>query len=242
VSRPAQSTSLVNSLLDRVRKTDPALADDLRAAFRIVTADREFGLVFNRHLPETVELPGRKVRARDKVRIAGATDDRAWRVGRIRRVNGERVAELVSIDTAAETETLPVAYLVVVADFRDPIYPGLKSKGTIERGGDKPTQVVINAENYHALEALTFAYASKVDCIYIDPPYNTGGDLIYNDKRVSTEDGDRHAKWLSFIERRLRLAKRLLKPTGILIVAVDDNEQAHLRASAKSHFMRSAVV
>ena len=84
-------------------------------------------------------------------------------------------------------------------------------------------------ENFHTLQALNFAYAGSVDCIYIDPPYNLGGDLTYADKRVAKEDLYRHSKWLSFMERRLELALPLLKGTGIIIFAIDDTEQAHLK-------------
>ena len=226
--RPA-STALVNTLLDRVRELDPSLAADLSAAVKNIAADREFGLVFNRHMPETVELPGRPVRRGDKVRIVGDKTETNWKVIRTHRRDKPQTAEIIRLAGGDAVRQVPLTDLVVVADFRDDIYPGLKPTGKIERGGDKPSHIVINGENYHALDALTFAYTGKVDCIYIDPPYNTGGDLTYNDKRVSKEDGDKHAKWLSFMERRLKLAKQLLKPTGVIIAAIDDNEQAHLK-------------
>ena len=96
--------------------------------------------------------------------------------------------------------------LVVVAEFRDSIYPGLVSTGKVERGGDKPFHTVINAENFHALEALTYTHRGKVDAIYIDPPYNTGArDWKYNNDYVDSEDLYRHSKWLAFMERRLKL-------------------------------------
>jgi adenine-specific DNA-methyltransferase len=98
--------------------------------------------------------------------------------------------------------------LVVVAEFRDPIYPGLVSTGRVERGGDKPFHTVINAENFHALETLLFTHRGAVDCIYIDPPYNTGAkDWKYNNDYVEGDDLYRHSKWLAFIERRLLLAR-----------------------------------
>ena len=97
-------------------------------------------------------------------------------------------------------------------------------------GGGKPCQVVINGENYHALEALAFAYAGKVDCIYIDPPYNTGAkDWKYNNDYVDGSDQYRHSKWLAFMERRLKLAKRLLNPAdSVLIVTIDEKEYLRL--------------
>ena len=117
-----------------------------------------------------------------------------------------------------------------VAEYDQPIYAGLKETGRVERGGDKHYQVVINGENYHALETLAFAYAGKVDCIYIDPPYNTGArDWKYNNDYVDGSDAYRHSKWLAFMERRLKLAKQLLNPNdSVLIVTIDEKEYLRL--------------
>ena len=117
-----------------------------------------------------------------------------------------------------------------VAEYDQPIFAGLKETGRVERGGDKPYQVVINGENYHALETLAFAYAGKVDCIYIDPPYNTGArDWKYNNDYVDGSDAYRHSKWLAFMERRLKLAKQLLNPNdSVLIVTIDEKEYLRL--------------
>lgn len=117
-----------------------------------------------------------------------------------------------------------------VAEYDQPIYAGLKETGRVERGGDKPYQVVINGENYHSLETLAFAYAGKVDCIYIDPPYNTGArDWKYNNDYVDGSDAYRHSKWLAFMERRLKLAKQLLNPNdSVLIVTIDEKEYLRL--------------
>ena len=99
--------------------------------------------------------------------------------------------------TEPETQQVPVEDLVVVAEFRDHIYPGLVSTGKVERGGDKPFHTVINGENFHALEALTFAHRGKIDVIYIDPPYNSRAkDWKYNNDYVEREDLYRHSKWL----------------------------------------------
>ena len=118
----------------------------------------------------------------------------------------------------------------MVAEFRDPIYPGLVSTGKVERGGDKPFHTVINAENFHALQALLFTHRGKVDCIYIDPPYNTGAkDWKYNNDYVEGDDLYRHSKWLAFMERRLLLAKELLNPDdSVLIVTIDEKEYLRL--------------
>ena len=92
-----------------------------------------------------------------------------------------------------------------------------------------PTHTLIEGDNYHALKVLAYTHERSVDVIYIDPPYNTGkGDFVYNDRIVDREDGYRHSKWLSFLGKRLRLAKQLLRPDGVIFISIDDNEQAPL--------------
>lgn len=89
---------------------------------------------------------------------------------------------------------------------------------------------IIEGDNYHALSVLNYSHAGKVDIIYIDPPYNTGnGDFIYNDKYIDKDDAYRHSKWLSFMRRRLELARTLLAKDGLIFISIDDNEQAHLK-------------
>ncbi|WP_036323630.1 site-specific DNA-methyltransferase [Microbacterium gubbeenense] len=230
--------SRLNDLLLRLENNDPALAKDLRREVDALADRRAFGLNFERHVPEAVELPGRPVRRGDKVRVlpprgskASAGDDRLWRVIAIAKDDaGTRTASLELLSDESETADALVDDLVVVAEFRDPIYPGLVSTGKVERGGDKPFHSVINAENYHALQTLLFTHRAKVDVIYIDPPYNTGSEgWIYNDKYVADEDLYRHSKWLAFMERRLLLAKELLKSTGVIVVAIGDEEHHRLR-------------
>lgn len=97
-------------------------------------------------------------------------------------------------------------------------------------GAEGPTHLLLEGDNYHSLTCLQYTHAGAVDVIYIDPPYNTGNkDFIYNDHYVDPEDPFRHSKWLSFMNRRLRLAKTLLAETGMLFISIDDNEQAHLK-------------
>ena len=135
-----------------------------------------------------------------------------------------------STDAEPEATERAVEDLVVVAEFRDPIYPGLRSTGTVERGGEKPYHTVINAENFHALQLLLYTHEGKIDAIYIDPPYNTGArDWMYNNDYVDGDDAYRHSKWLAMMERRLKLAKRLLKPeNSVLIVTIDEKEYLRL--------------
>lgn len=95
---------------------------------------------------------------------------------------------------------------------------------------DSDDNILIEGDNYHALTCLNYTHKGKVDVIYIDPPYNTRTDgFIYNDKRVDINDGYRHSKWLNFMEKRLKLAKKLLKEDGIIFISIDDNEFAQLK-------------
>lgn len=101
---------------------------------------------------------------------------------------------------------------------------------TIENAPGEPTNIIIEGDNYHALSVLNYTHAGKVDVIYIDPPYNTGNkDFVYNDCYVDKEDTFRHSKWLSFMSKRLELAKNLLADDGVIFISIDDNEQADLK-------------
>lgn len=228
--------SRLTELLRQARKADPQLGADLEAEIAALTKRRTFGLVFEQHQPEAVELPGRPVRRGDKVRVlrprgeTKAGDQRLWRVTRIERVDGQRVAHLAELDVEEpETRAVLADDVVVVAEFRDRIYPGLVETGRVERGGGKPFHAVINAENYHALEMLTYTHRHTIDAIYIDPPYNTGAkDWKYSNNYVESDDDYRHSKWLAFMERRLKIARELLNPEdSVLIVTIDEKE--HLR-------------
>lgn len=223
---------------------------DLEREFRALSSRRAFGLNFERHKPEAVELPQRPVRKGDKVRVLperGSTDkgdQRLWIVKQISRVDGDRVARLEPRGAEeAEPQKVPVGDLVVVAEFRDRIYPGLVSTGKVERGSDKPFHTVINGENYHALNAMTYTYRGRVDAIYIDPPYNTGAkDWKYNNDYVEGEDLYRHSKWLAFIERRLKTAKELLNPSdSILIVTIDEKEYLRLGLLLEQLFPEASI-
>lgn len=92
------------------------------------------------------------------------------------------------------------------------------------------TNLIIEGDNFHTLSVLNYTHAGQIDVIYIDPPYNTGSrDFVYNDVFVDNEDTYRHSKWLSFMEKRLRLANSLLKPSGAIFISIDQNELANLK-------------
>lgn len=101
----------------------------------------------------------------------------------------------------------------------------------LAKGGENaPNHILIEGDNLEALTALTYTHEGKIDVIYIDPPYNTKNkDFVYNDKFVDYEDEYRHSKWLSFMSKRLRIAKRLLSDKGFIFISIDDNEQANLK-------------
>jgi adenine-specific DNA-methyltransferase len=103
-------------------------------------------------------------------------------------------------------------------------------KKKIEKNAEGKTNLLIEGDNYHSLSVLNYTHKGKIDVIYIDPPYNTGHkDFIYNDKYVDREDRFRHSKWISFMEKRLVLAKDLLSKKGIIFISIDDNECAQLK-------------
>jgi adenine-specific DNA-methyltransferase len=110
-----------------------------------------------------------------------------------------------------------------------PVLKEVKNKEIIT-DENKPVNLLIEGDNYHALSVLNYTHEKKVDVIYIDPPYNTGNkDFIFNDRYIDEEDSYRHSKWLSFMEKRLKLARNLLKDTGVIFISIDDNELAQLK-------------
>ena len=111
-----------------------------------------------------------------------------------------------------------------------PVFTEVKSRAILSDSPDAPNHILIEGDNLEALTALSYTHEGKIDVIYIDPPYNTGNkDFIYNDSFVDSEDGYRHSKWLSFMSKRLRIAKRLLSDKGVIFISIDDNEQAQLK-------------
>lgn len=232
--------SRLTDLLQQARGLDPKLATELEREIRHSQNQRSFGLVFERHLPDAVELPTRPVRRGDTVYILPprgskqAGDKTLWTVAKIdRKAEGGPSATVVETKPAKDSEAevrdgVLVEDLVVVAQHDDTIYPGLVQTGEVVNATDPeaPFHTVINAENLHALNLLTYTHRHKVDCIYIDPPYNTRDkDWKYNNDYVDGDDQYKHSKWLSFMEKRLELAKELLNPEdSVLIVTIDEKE------------------
>ena len=233
----------IDNLVDRI--ADPALRSQIADEIAKLVERKDFGLVFQRHQPEDVETPGVKPRRGDRARLRGDTTKkdylvRSTRAGRASLLPLDSGRQVVS---GAVPEEREFDELVVVKDFDYPIYPGLQLVNELRCGGDKPSHIVINGENYYVLETLLYTHVGKVDVIYIDPPYNTGSDdWQYNDRYVDRRDDFAHSKWLSFMERRLHHARRLLKSTGVIFVSISDHEQAYLKLLMEQIFGPSNFV
>lgn len=216
-------TNILDQLIGQVG--DEALRSRLAREVELLRGSRRFGMVFDRHLPESVRLPDHPIRKGVKVglRDESATDN--WRV--VGFTDTSRSVAVLSGDGGER----PIADLVVIREFGEPVYPGLRTVERITNGTeDAPWHTIINGENYHVLQALRSTHRGKVDLIYIDPPYNTGNEgWIYNDRYVDANDRAKSSKWLSYMERRLLLARDLLKQTGVIIVAIGDEEHHRLR-------------
>ena len=213
----------INELLEQVE--DKALRARLQEEFDRLSKTKKFGLVFEDHIPECTPLYGIGIKIGSNV---------AKKAGQIK-----EVYTVVSIDgivakcyhkPTKETVEIPLEELVPVAQFGEPIFPMLQPIDSIQNAPDSSLwHTLIEADNYHALQLLEYLYAGQVDCIYIDPPYNLGGDFVYNDNYVSKDDQYRHSKWLSFMQKRLLIARQLLSPEGVILISINDTEYAHLK-------------
>jgi adenine-specific DNA-methyltransferase len=215
--------ALIDNLLNDI--PDPTLRRRLHAEIAVLRKEKKFGLVFEHHLPEIAPIYGAPLR----------------RGGRVARRNGEinttfivrhltNGAALCQPEAGGDPQTIDIEDLTVVRRFGEPIFPTLQPVEVIRGGGgNNPHHILIEAENYHALQLLEWLYPARIDCIYVDPPYNTGArDWKYNNHYVDAADSWRHSKWLAFMRRRLLIARRLLKPNGVLIVTIDEHEVHHL--------------
>lgn len=214
----------INDLIAQIE--DIALRERIAKEVDRLSKQKKFGLVFEEHLPECTPLYDIPVKAGALVaKKAGEVND-VYKVLCIE----DNTAQCLHRESK-EIADIPLDDLVTVAEFGEPIYPYLKPIDTVCNAPDSDLwHTLIEADNYHALQLLEYLYAGKVDCIYIDPPYNTGAkDWKYNNDYVDGSDAYRHSKWLSFMQRRLKLAKKLLNPKdSVLIVTIDEKEYLHL--------------
>lgn len=242
--------SRLTDLIAQLKLKDNQLGLDLEKEIKVLSSRLPFGLNFERHSPELVQLPGKPIRKNDKVQVLPRKvilkkhDPHIWIVKSILNKNDQKIAliESIGLDEVKQCEC-PIDDLICVIQFRDKVYPGLISTGKIENGGDKPFHTVINGENYHVLKALTFTHRGKISAIYIDPPYNSGAkDWKYNNDYVEADDIYRHSKWLAMMERRLLIAKELLNPDdSVLIATIDEKEVHRLRMLLEQVFPAAKV-
>lgn len=216
--------SAINDLISQIQ--DESLRDRIQSEVNKMSKQKKFGLVFEEHLPECTPLYDVPVKRGSLAVLKGGDINNKYIVGSI--VNG--IAKCMNKVTE-EVEEIPLENLVTVAEFGDPIYPYLKPIDSICNAPDSDLwHTLIEADNYHALQLLEYLLSGKVDCIYIDPPYNTGArDWKYNNDYVDGNDQYRHSKWLSMMQKRLKIAKKLLNPAdSVLIVTIDEKEYLHL--------------
>lgn len=214
----------LNELIQKVE--NPELRAQLQAAADKLIKQKKFGLVFEEHLPECTPLYDIPVRKGAKVSVRNGKANETFTVLKIE----DGIATCLP-KNSKEAVQFAVTDLVTTAELGDPIYPCLQPLGEVCNAPDSGLwHTLIEADNYHALQLLEYLYAGKVDCIYIDPPYNTGAkDWKYNNDYVDGNDEYRHSKWLSMMQKRLEIAKRLLNPNdSVLIVTIDEKEYLHL--------------
>lgn len=179
----------IHDLLAQVQ--DVALRDRLEQEINRMSKSKKFGLVFEEHLPECTPLYDIPIKRGSTV---------AKKTGHV-----SEMYEVIAIKdgivtcvhkTLNKMEDIPINELVAVAEFGEPIYPCLKLIDSICNAPESDIwHTLIEADNYHALQLLDYLYAGKVDCIYIDPPYNTGAkDWKYNNNYVDSTDLYRHSK------------------------------------------------
>jgi adenine-specific DNA-methyltransferase len=205
---------------------EPALREELARALKKLRTNKRFGLVFEEHLPETTLLLNYPIK--DGTTVYLRDDYLRKHPYRVTKIKGTAV-HLEPEKKTDEAITAQIEDLLAYKSFGEPIYPALTPNGSTKRGQSKPSHTVINGENLHAAQLLSYTHSGKVDVIYLDPPYNTGAkDWKYNNQYVDQRDTWRHSKWLSFMEKRLKVAKKLLKPDGVIVVTIDEHEVHHL--------------
>lgn len=229
--------ALLQELIKQI--DDPALRDRIMLETNKLMKQKKFGLVFEEHLPECTPLYDVPVKVGAKVALKTGYVSDIYTVLKI-----DDAGVLCDRRENHEQKLFALNDLVVVAEFGELIYPTLQMLDSVENAPDSDLwHTLIEADNYHALQLLIYLYAEKVDCIYIDPPYNTGAkDWKYNNDYVDSNDQYRHSKWLSMMEKRLKLAKKLLNPKdSVLIVTIDEKEYLHLGCLLEEMFPEAKI-
>ncbi|MDB6248845.1 site-specific DNA-methyltransferase [Lactobacillus amylovorus subsp. animalium] len=214
----------IDDLIDQIE--DINLRKRISQEVNRIRYNKKLGLVFEDHMTEATPLYGVKVKKGSKVALKDGKISDIYFVINIK----NEIALCQNVRNQKQIET-DVNNLITVAEFGDPIFPYLKTIDEVKNAPNSDLwHELIEADNYHALQLLDYLYAKKVDVIYIDPPYNSRAkDWKYNNDYVDKNDLYKHSKWLSFMKKRLVLAKKLLKPTGsVLIVTIDEKEYLRL--------------
>ena len=218
---------------------DESLRERIRAEMKRANRQKKFGLVFEEHLPEATPLYDIPVK---RGSVVAKKDGQVTDIYYVEKIEDGQATCFHK--ASKERVVIPLDALVCVAQFGEPIYPYLQPLDTVCNAPDSDLwHTLIEADNYHALQLLEYLYAGKVDCIYIDPPYNTGArDWKYNNDYVDGNDTYRHSKWLSMMEKRLKLAKRLLNPAdSVMIVTIDEKEYLHLGCLLEEIFPEARI-
>ncbi len=221
----------IHELLEQVK--DPILRKRLADEVENLTRNKKFGLVFEDHDVERTPLYGVNIRSGMHVAKKSGKIDDVWDVLRV-----EDEHAFCRRTTTGEIENYAMEDLVAVAQFGELIFPMLQPIDRIENAPDSSLwHTLIEADNYHALQLLEYLYAGKVDCVYIDPPYNTGTDeWKYNDAFVDASDKWAHSKWLNMMSKRLSLVKNLLTEKGVVVISIGYQEIHHLMMICKEIF------
>lgn len=230
--------SVINDLIDKVN--DPDLRARLNEEVARMQKQKKFGLVFEEHLPEATPLYEAAISVGSLVSLK---DKEFKEFFRVKQMKGETLV-CEREDDSHERVELNKNDVVAVALFGQPIYPCLKPMDAVKNAPDSDLwHTLIEADNYHALQLLVYLYGGMVDCIYIDPPYNTGDkSWKYNNNYVDSSDSFRHSKWLSMMKKRLVLAKKLLNPKdSVLIVTIDEKEYLRLGCLLEDMFPEANI-
>lgn len=230
--------SAIEQYINRIPNAE--LQQQLREEIERLTKKTRFGLVYENHLPDNVVMPEVKIRRGTKVVLRDQTPNDVYEVQNLT----ETEAICIYLSTLEE-KTLSLTDLVAVAQRGDVIYPYLRQMDSIQNAPDSDLwHTLIEADNYHALQLLAYLYPGMFDCIYIDPPYNKpdSHDWKYNCDYVDGTDSYRHSKWLSMMEARLKIAKKLLNPNdSVMIITIDELEYHHLGCLLEQMFPEAKI-
>lgn len=230
--------SVISDLIEKVN--DPDLRARLSEEVARMQKQKKFGLVFEEHLPEATPLYDAAISVGSLVSLK---DKEFKEFFRVKQINADTLI-CEREDDSRERVELNKSEAVAVAMFGQPIYPCLKPMDAVKNAPDSDLwHTLIEADNYHALQLLVYLYGGMVDCIYIDPPYNTGDkSWKYNNNFVDNSDSFRHSKWLSMMKKRLVLAKKLLNPKdSVLIVTIDEKEYLRLGCLLEELFPEARI-